>query len=237
MKFFCTATRTASRGTAAPGRMLSNLALCIGLIVAPAAVLAQGTPDGQTPAEESVCDSLDGALFGLCNAYCEATDCGDGVNYANWHACASLEKNWTRKTGLDEFPCECASGETFTLDAGCECAVDLTVTVLDTRSLGCPTGAGSCTHEVDIEVMNLGVLDSGPFRVLVELLNIGRSVVVDFPAGLGGGAVEQRLNIFVGPEGENCFNGVCQTMATADPANDVEECDETNNTDLLEILG
>ena len=36
------------------------------------------TPDGMTPAEESVCDELHEAtpgLFGLCVAYCEAQDC------------------------------------------------------------------------------------------------------------------------------------------------------------------
>jgi hypothetical protein len=205
--------------------------------MAPTTSFAQGTADGQTPAEELVCDGLNGALFGLCNAYCEATDCGDGVNYASWKACASLEKNWKKKTGLDEFPCECATGETFTVDAGCECAVDLTIEVLDVRSLGCPTGAGSCTHEADVEVANLGIEDSGPFRVLVDLINIGRSAIVLFPAGLIGGGVEQRLNIFIGPEGENCFNGVCQAVGTVDPTNLVEECDETNNRDLLEILG
>lgn len=35
------------------------------------------TPDGETPANEGVCDVLMGAtpgLFGLCNAYCEAQD-------------------------------------------------------------------------------------------------------------------------------------------------------------------
>jgi hypothetical protein len=35
------------------------------------------TPDGETPANEGVCDSLQGGspgLYGLCNAYCEAQD-------------------------------------------------------------------------------------------------------------------------------------------------------------------
>ncbi len=38
------------------------------------------TPDGETPANEGVCDGLQGAtpgLFGLCNAYCEAQDLDD----------------------------------------------------------------------------------------------------------------------------------------------------------------
>ena len=33
------------------------------------------TPDGETPAEESICNDYNGAGFGLCNAYCEAMDC------------------------------------------------------------------------------------------------------------------------------------------------------------------
>ena len=34
-----------------------------------------GTPDGQPPSMETVCDGQSGAAFGLCNAYCEAMDC------------------------------------------------------------------------------------------------------------------------------------------------------------------
>ena len=44
-------------------------------------VLAQ-TPDGDTPANEGVCDSLIGltpGLYGLCVAYCEAQDCDASV--------------------------------------------------------------------------------------------------------------------------------------------------------------
>jgi len=46
------------------------------LYVFPIFVLAQ-TPDGETPANEGVCDSLHGGtpgLYGLCVAYCEAQD-------------------------------------------------------------------------------------------------------------------------------------------------------------------
>lgn len=41
---------------------------------------AQGTPDGITPANEGICDSLQGgtpSLFGLCTAFCEAQDFAD----------------------------------------------------------------------------------------------------------------------------------------------------------------
>ena len=48
------------------------------LLFCAGAGFAQGTPDGETPAEESTCDSLVGAtpgLYGLCVAFCEAQDC------------------------------------------------------------------------------------------------------------------------------------------------------------------
>lgn len=44
------------------------------------ATVVASTPDGETPANEGVCDVLIGAtpgLFGLCNAYCEAQDLDD----------------------------------------------------------------------------------------------------------------------------------------------------------------
>lgn len=33
------------------------------------------TRDGKTPAQDTVCNGLSGAVFGLCNAFCEAKDC------------------------------------------------------------------------------------------------------------------------------------------------------------------
>ncbi len=47
-----------------------------------AGVAIAGTPDGETPATEDVCDVLkDGTpgLYGLCVAYCEAQDLDDDV--------------------------------------------------------------------------------------------------------------------------------------------------------------
>jgi len=43
-------------------------------------VLAQGTPDGVTPANENICSELQGgtpSLYGLCVAFCEAQDVFD----------------------------------------------------------------------------------------------------------------------------------------------------------------
>ena len=47
-------------------------------LLASLAVYAQGTPDGETPANEGVCDELMGGtpgLYGLCVGFCEAQDC------------------------------------------------------------------------------------------------------------------------------------------------------------------
>ena len=68
MKYFNTQMKTMI--TAAGMILLTGLASLSG------SVMAQ-TPDGETPANEGVCDVLIGAtpgLYGLCNAYCEAQD-------------------------------------------------------------------------------------------------------------------------------------------------------------------
>jgi hypothetical protein len=59
--------------------------------------LAQ-TADGETPAEEPVCDDLNGALYGLCVAYCEAMDCHLGDQFASDRAC---ERVLTNSTGCE----------------------------------------------------------------------------------------------------------------------------------------
>jgi hypothetical protein len=65
------------------------------------------TPDGKTPAQETVCDNekSDGGAFGLCNAYCEAMDCTDPNQHASDKGCASVKKNYIKKTGRP-LPCE-----------------------------------------------------------------------------------------------------------------------------------
>ena len=53
------------------------LLLGLSMLTTPAAY-AEGTPDGETPANEGVCDDLMFAtpgLYGLCVAFCEAQDC------------------------------------------------------------------------------------------------------------------------------------------------------------------
>jgi hypothetical protein len=78
----------------------------IGLVfLAVPASFAQ-TADGQTPAEETVCEEteLGGALKGLCNAYCEAMDCDANPN-ASINSCEAVRSKFVKKSGGIEPPC------------------------------------------------------------------------------------------------------------------------------------
>jgi hypothetical protein len=72
-----------------------------------------GTPDGQPPAEEQVCDNagLYGAAYGLCVAFCEANDCDAQTTQPDDRSCSSLRKNYLKHTGQLFFPCEIDGGE------------------------------------------------------------------------------------------------------------------------------
>jgi len=59
------------------------------LVVGAAPAMAQ-TSDGLTPAVETLCDNLEGNLFGMCNAYCEAMDCHLKDQNASDVACDKL---------------------------------------------------------------------------------------------------------------------------------------------------
>jgi hypothetical protein len=55
----------------------------LGLVVALTPTARAQTPDGETPANEGVCDELMGAtpgLYGLCVGFCEAQDCEASVD-------------------------------------------------------------------------------------------------------------------------------------------------------------
>ena len=80
-------------------RLFSVVALFAGIEICEAAA---ATPDGIPPSREEVCDDLEGAAFGLCNAFCEAQDCD-----VYWKSsCDSLRGNFFRITGSSLFPCE-----------------------------------------------------------------------------------------------------------------------------------
>jgi hypothetical protein len=80
--------------------------------------LAQ-TADGLTPAEEPVCDDLNGALYGLCVAYCEAMDCHLGDQFALDRACERVLTNYMTHSKGDMPPChEPVEGSSDTGDSG-----------------------------------------------------------------------------------------------------------------------
>ena len=58
--------------------MYRRIACCGFLLLLVTGTATGQTPDGDTPANEGVCDELIGAtpgLYGLCVAFCEAQDC------------------------------------------------------------------------------------------------------------------------------------------------------------------
>jgi hypothetical protein len=78
--------------------ILAFLTICTGTALA-------STPDGHTPAEETVCDNENGAAFGLCNAYCEAMDCDSPAPHAAPVACSRVLAHFQRITGRP-LPCD-----------------------------------------------------------------------------------------------------------------------------------
>ena len=79
--------------------------LALALLFVPSGLSWAETPDGQTPSEETVCDSQRGAAYGLCTAYCEAMDCDSPAPQASPTACSRVRGNYERITGLP-LPCE-----------------------------------------------------------------------------------------------------------------------------------
>ena len=103
--------------------MKAHLTLTLALLlVCTSAVLAQ-TPDGETPAEETVCDGESGAAYGLCNAYCEAMDCESDEPHASETACSKVADKFAQITGRD-VPCvnACPCGLTVGPDVVTSCS-------------------------------------------------------------------------------------------------------------------
>jgi hypothetical protein len=85
-------------------KYLMTAALLAILAFAPMS-LAQ-TAGGMTPAEETLCNDLNGALYGLCVAYCEAMDCHLGDQFASDEACERVLTNYMTHSDGDMPPCE-----------------------------------------------------------------------------------------------------------------------------------
>ena len=90
-----------------------RLAILLALLIVPFGVVMAQTPDGETPAEESVCDLLNEpgitpGLYGLCVAFCEAHDADSTFdeivcNPSN----GRLLENYNKKMGPLDPPMPC----------------------------------------------------------------------------------------------------------------------------------
>ncbi len=92
--------------------MRRSLFLVFGFLTIWTGTARADTPDGQTPAEETVCDGQTGAAYGLCNAYCEAMDCDSPAPQASPTACSRVQDSFQRITGQPlpcDVPCPCPS--------------------------------------------------------------------------------------------------------------------------------
>jgi hypothetical protein len=83
--------------------------MCLGALVAPPSPAR--TPDGLTPAEETVCDGLSGRQWGLCNAYCEAMDCDSEAAHASPTACESVLRQFHVASQDLDPPCVATANE------------------------------------------------------------------------------------------------------------------------------
>jgi hypothetical protein len=148
--------------------------LTAGATLALAPVTQAETPDGETPAEETVCDSLaDGAAWGLCNAYCEAMDCDSADPRASDAACQHVLGSFL---ALESGPIPCA--------CPCYTEADLNglVTECESSLLVCFPSVLACRLTGDIAgVVGIGgnaacvLVDQDGPTVVVEDLTIGQT--------------------------------------------------------------
>ena len=97
--------RRISSGVTAPQDESTSRAVSNPWSLKPGLIIMAKTPDGLTPAQESECDGQPGALFGLCNAYCEAMDCDSDSPHASARACQRVLDNFLAKSGGIFPPC------------------------------------------------------------------------------------------------------------------------------------
>ena len=60
---------------------------------------------GGTPTVETVCDGLEGKMFGICYAYCETMDCDNPDHMASDKACYKKAQSWTEIAEGKVIPC------------------------------------------------------------------------------------------------------------------------------------
>jgi len=128
---------------------VAGIVVFAGMTGVSSSAMAMMTPDGETPANEGVCDGLKGAtpgLYGLCVAYCEAQDL-DTIDKEppSEKILANYEKK--RQAGDPDMPCiqkpECS----------CVSNAELSAMTAD--------GMGSCNRLI---TNKLTITDNGPLN-------------------------------------------------------------------------
>lgn len=148
------------------------------------------TPDGETPANEGVCDSLHGGtpgLYGLCVAYCEAQDLdvvGDKP-IPNSRILANYRKKMN--AGDPDMPC---------LQAPCPCWDDAELAnITATGNALCNIGSSSAQIR---NQTTFGLIDTGrPLCRYVDTNTATQRLNADFPAD----------------EAQSCYNMVVSACA------------------------
>ena len=103
-----------------------HIAMLLGLLASTSSGYAN-TPDGQTPAVETVCDGLEDNMFGICNAYCEAMDCDDPNHKASDAACHKKAQQWAAIAGETVLPCNEGADISFTKEVSADDADEIPV--------------------------------------------------------------------------------------------------------------
>jgi len=196
-----------------------------------AASLAK-TPDGSTPSEETVCSGLQGAAFGLCNAYCEAQDCDVHAR----PSCERLLANFRRITGMPSFPCDNVCGDgTIGPGEDCDppgsvCADQSTCTpectcpeplcgngMVDPGEACDPTAPVSicpCLQDCTCETIGPLCCDCGTDGGCIDVVGTAGCPTGCEPAAAGTvcsdfiGACVEEMSVCCACEGPSCFQGV-----------------------------
>lgn len=217
-------------------RMLERSSVLIAVLafflLSPAGSTAK-TPDGFPPSQETVCSGLQGAAFGLCNAYCEAQDCDVHAR----PSCARLLANFRRITGMPSFPCDNVCGDEMvgpgedcdppgslcpdqvtTCTPDCTCPEPLCGNGMVDPGEACdPTAPNSicpCLEDCTCEMVGVGCCNCGLDVGCVDVVGTAGCPAGCEPAPLGTvcsdllGACVPDLPVCCACPGPSCFQGL-----------------------------
>lgn len=99
---------------------------------------------------------------------------------------------------------------------------------MNTLTVSCPGGGGTCVTTVKVTIANIGTGDAGPFTTKT-VLDPAQAVVVSTPFGsFPAGAPPMSFTVTTLPGG-NCFDPDCTICVTVDDGTTVDESNEGNN--------